>query len=174
MDLPSELLLNIAEYEPKSQLGIDPHEIVRRITVVNPKFDLEQHLLHLLELANKQAKAAKTTAYKLYCYLKHKVYEYQVVYVDKDWTTRLPLVRVICYNRDGVDKKILNEIFGIDVKASSFDCPTHSNLSRKRTVFQLGNLRFLSLYDDTLAVMEAYGVAHEQNIGDVKTIYLTF
>lgn len=113
MDLPSELLLTIAEYEPNVHLQLDPHEILRRISVVNPSLNIEHYLLELLEFANKQAKIGNNVAHDLYVYFKDVgVASYTIC---PSITYNPDHFSVCVHHPHDIDDNVLSKIFGVDI-----------------------------------------------------------
>jgi len=160
MDLPSELLLNIAEYEPQSRLDLDPVEIVRRIMVVNPKFDLESYLLRGLELANRQASVQDTLAYDLYLLMRDiDAKEYSVAEAMFDPNS----VSVTFASPDEPDASALNVLFGRELRIGRIMTTTilpflisrtagTSILPDTKYIFEVDRRSFPTLIEDTIRI----------------------
>jgi len=165
MDLPSELLLNIAEYQPDVHLQIDPHEIVRRIAVVNPDFDINSYLLQGLELANRQAQVRNTLACRLFttikglnvdkCSIYHYIFQPEILYV-----------RIL--SPDEINTSILQDLlqplFGVD-----YEKQMQGTTRKHQYIFQLSKYEHSTFIQDIVDVAIAYRAMYD-NSGDMVVV----
>lgn len=171
MDLPSELLLTIAEYEPNVHLQIDPHEILRRIMVINPNLNLEPYLLELLEFANKQAKIGNNVAHDLYLYFKGiGIDEYSIQPSDNSDNGDTFAVSAWMDQAPNVDPVTLNRIFGRNID-SEFRFYTDSEDIVFGISFTIPRNDFVSIVQDTVDVASIYKTKYKRKGEYIITVY---